>query len=167
MCLTFATPICEQPQKRPSWIGLKCWGESLITGFWRLKRLYLLREIGLRLIGIFIRIYFYFSFTMSVIKFWQLLFVAIGYVVCKFSRLLINSGKQFKITVWCVLDNGGSDLRKLVKIDMLNWNMIVFIFYLCFMIYCLDDYCYDTGISTNINLDICFSYIFSHRKRSI
>ena len=91
----------------------------------------------------------------------------IGYVVCKFSRLLINSGKQFKIIVWCVLDNGGSDLRKLVKIDMLNWNMIIFIFYLCFMIHCLDDYCYDTGISTNINLDICFSYIFSHRKRSI
>ena len=27
----------------------------------------------------------------------------------------------------CVLDNGGSDLRKLVKIDMLNWNVIVFI----------------------------------------
>ena len=42
---------------------------------------------------------FYFSFTMSVIKFWQLLFVAIEYLVCKFSRLWINSCKQFTISI--------------------------------------------------------------------
>ena len=42
---------------------------------------------------------FYFSFTLTIIKFWELLFVAIGYVVCEFSRLLINSCKQFNSSV--------------------------------------------------------------------
>ena len=72
---------------------------SLIIGFWRSRRVYLLKEIDLRLIRIFTRrSCHYFSFTISVIKFWQLLFVAIGYAVYKSSRL-INSCKQFNISV--------------------------------------------------------------------
>ena len=60
----------------------------------------LLKKIGIRSTRIFTpRNCFYFSFTMPVIKLWWLLFVAIGYVVCKFSRLLINSCKQFKISI--------------------------------------------------------------------
>ena len=42
---------------------------------------------------------FYFSFTMSVLKFWWLLFVAIEYLACKFSRLWINSCKQFTVSI--------------------------------------------------------------------
>ena len=45
------------------------WGGSLIIGFWRLRRVYLLKEIGLRLIRIFTpRNCFYFNLTMSAIK---------------------------------------------------------------------------------------------------
>ena len=49
---------------------LKYWGGSLIIGFWRLRRVYLLKEIDLRLIRIFTpRNCFYFSFMMSIINF--------------------------------------------------------------------------------------------------
>ena len=48
---------------------LKYWGGSLIIGLWRLRRVYLLKEIVLCLIRIFTpRNGFYFSFTMSAIK---------------------------------------------------------------------------------------------------
>ena len=53
-----------------AWMTLKYWGGSLIIGFWRLRRVYLLKEIGLCLITIFTsRNCFYFSFTMPIIKF--------------------------------------------------------------------------------------------------
>ena len=52
-----------------AWDDLKYWGGSLIIGFWRLRRVYLLKEIGFRLIRIFTpRNCFYFNFTISVIK---------------------------------------------------------------------------------------------------
>ena len=48
----------------------KYWGGSLIIGFWRLRRVYLLKEIDLRLIRIFTpRNCFYFSLMMSIINF--------------------------------------------------------------------------------------------------
>ena len=74
----------------------------------RLRRVYSLKEINLRLIRkITRRNYFYFSFTMSVIKFCWLLFVAIGYNAFKFSRLLINSCKQFNISFDVYFGGGG------------------------------------------------------------
>ena len=62
-------------------------------------------------------------------------FETIGFL-CKFSRLLINSCKQF--------NNGGGNFRKLVKVDMLNRNVIVSIslmfydilFYLLLLLSC-------------------------------
>ena len=75
--------------------------------------------------------------------------VAIGYIVCKSSRLLINSCKHFKIVAWCVLDNGGGDSESLI-----SWiEKWLFSFHLCFIIHCLVDYCYDSDISTNINVN--------------
>ena len=53
-----------------AWDDFKVLGMSQIIDFWRLRRVYLLKEIDLRLIRIFTpRNCFYFSFTMSVIKF--------------------------------------------------------------------------------------------------
>ena len=86
----------------PVW-GDTPWGSETLTFMW-LRRVSLLKEIGFRLIRIFTcRNCFYFSFTMSFIKLWQLLFVAIGHVVCKFSKFLINSCKQVKITIYAYL----------------------------------------------------------------
>ena len=51
-------------------IGGENWRGSLIIGFWRLRIVYLLKEIDLCLITIFTsRNCSYFSFMMSVIKF--------------------------------------------------------------------------------------------------
>ena len=51
-------------------IGGENWRGSLIIDFWRLRIVYLLKEIDLCLITIFTsRNCSYFSFTMSVIKF--------------------------------------------------------------------------------------------------
>ena len=53
-----------------AWDDFKVLGGSLIIGFWRLRRVYLLEEIDLRLIRIFTpRNGFYFSFMMSIINF--------------------------------------------------------------------------------------------------
>ena len=52
-----------------AWDTFKVLGGSLIIGFWRLRRVYLLKEKGFRLIRIFTpRNCFYFNFTISVIK---------------------------------------------------------------------------------------------------
>ena len=46
-------------------MNLKYWEGRLIIGFWRLRRVYLLKEIDLCLIKIFtVRICFYFSFLL-------------------------------------------------------------------------------------------------------
>ena len=51
------------------WMTLKYKGGSLIIGFWRLKRVYLLKEIDLHLIRIFTPSNcFYFSLIIPVIK---------------------------------------------------------------------------------------------------
>ena len=47
------------------------------------------------------------------------LFVAIGYIVCKFSIFLINSCQQFMISFdVCFIMN--AEVRDVVRIDMLN-----------------------------------------------
>ena len=52
-----------------AWDDLKYWGGSLIIGFWRLRRVYSLKGISLRLIRIFTPTNrFYFNFMISVIK---------------------------------------------------------------------------------------------------
>ena len=116
---------------------IKYWGVSLIIGFWRLRRVYLLKDIGLRLIRIFTRRNcFYFSFTMSVIKLWYLLFVAIGYAVCKLSRLLINSCNQFKtcIDVYLIMEVVTSESSQRLIFWIETW---LFLFHPCFMIHYL------------------------------
>ena len=55
--------------KQQPGMTLKYWEGSLIIDFWRLRRVYLLKEIDLRSLRIFTpRNCFYFSFTMSVMK---------------------------------------------------------------------------------------------------
>ena len=78
------------------------------------------------------------------------------------SRLLINSCKRLTISieVYLIMNAVTSESLQRLKCWILSFHPY-------FMRLCIVYYCHDFGISININLDICFSYIFWHCKRSL
>ena len=84
-----------------AWDEFKYWGESLIIGFWRLRRIYLLKEIDLRLTRTFTpRICFY-LFHFNCFYYNVRYKILIAFICCYWMRcLLINQiVNQFLQTV--------------------------------------------------------------------
>ena len=81
-----------------AWDDFKVLGRESNHWLLKIKESLFIKRVSIRLIRIFTpRNCFYFSFTVCYKTLITLIFIAIGYAVCKFSKLLINSCKQLLV----------------------------------------------------------------------